>query len=278
MFQFLLGVLLLASNFLGVSRAIAEMGAGSGPGIITMPIRGRARWAALTLVVALLRPTGVIAQNAYITNSGDGTVSVIDTASNTVIATSRVGNGPNGVAVTPDGAKVYVANRGSRTVSVIATASNGVIATIPVGNGPIGVAVTPDGARVYVANITDRTVSVINTASNTVIATIPAGNNDLFGVAVTPDGAKVYVATRFAVLVIATASNTVVATISIGIGSLPVGVAVTPDGAKVYVASSELQHGLRDRDGDRYRHHHAPRWQQPVRRSGRPGWRQGLCC
>jgi DNA-binding beta-propeller fold protein YncE len=30
-----------------------------------------------------------------------------------------VGNGPEGVAVTPDGSKVYVANAGSHTVSVI---------------------------------------------------------------------------------------------------------------------------------------------------------------
>jgi hypothetical protein len=45
MFQFLPGVLKLAANFLGVSRSIAEMGLGYGPGAMTMPIRGRARWA-----------------------------------------------------------------------------------------------------------------------------------------------------------------------------------------------------------------------------------------
>jgi hypothetical protein len=80
MFQFLLGVLILASNYLGVSRASAEMGAGSGPGVITMPIRGRARWAALALALALLLPAAANAQNAYITNEGDNTVSVIETA------------------------------------------------------------------------------------------------------------------------------------------------------------------------------------------------------
>ena len=47
---------------------------------------------------------------AYITNSGSNKVSVIDTATQTVIATVAVVDGPGGVAVKPDGAFVYVAN------------------------------------------------------------------------------------------------------------------------------------------------------------------------
>jgi YVTN family beta-propeller protein len=118
------------------------------------------------------------AQNAYITNEGDNTVSVIDTATNTVIGSPiPVGRFPVGVAVTPDGSKVYVTNYDANTVSVIATATNTVIATIPVGFGssPLGVAVTPDGSKVYVANRNGGTVSVIATANNTVLATIPVG-------------------------------------------------------------------------------------------------------
>jgi YVTN family beta-propeller protein len=64
-------------------------------------------------------------------------VSVIDTATNTAIATILVGNGPAGVAVTPDGSKVYVANSElSNSVSVIDTKTNTVTATIPVGSFP----------------------------------------------------------------------------------------------------------------------------------------------
>jgi YVTN family beta-propeller protein len=97
------------------------------------------------------------AQNAYITNFGDNTVSVIDTATDTVIATIPVGDRPYGVAVTPDGSKVYVANQGFNprfvsTVSVIDAATNTVSATIRGGRDPIGVAVSPDGSKVYVVN------------------------------------------------------------------------------------------------------------------------------
>ena len=42
----------------------------------------------------------------------DKTVSVIDTATNTVIAVVNVISEPCGIAVTPDGKSVYVANRG----------------------------------------------------------------------------------------------------------------------------------------------------------------------
>jgi YVTN family beta-propeller protein len=52
-----------------------------------------------------------LAQNAYITNATSNNVSVIDTATDMVIATIPVGSFPFGVAVSPDGRKVYVAKR-----------------------------------------------------------------------------------------------------------------------------------------------------------------------
>ena len=199
--------------------------------------RGIGAMAAALFALALSGPAQA-APFAYITNFIGG-VSVLDTASNTVVATVPVGSDPHGVAVTPDGAFVYITNRGSNTVSVIASASNTVVATVPVGNNPRGVAVTPDGAFVYVANGFSHTVSVIASATNTVLATVPVGNFPT-GVAVTPDGARVYVANSGSgsVSVIRTANNTVDATVGVGINpSFPNGVAVTPDGAFVYVVN-----------------------------------------
>jgi YVTN family beta-propeller protein len=226
-------------------------------------------------VSCLLGSTQSLAQSAYIPNSGSDNVSVIDTATNTVVATIPVGSEPIGVAVSPDGSKVYVTNSnlGPGSVSVIDTATNTVVATIPVGSEPIGVAVSPvqrkrederergdggrrerepDGSKVYVANgavfITNGTflpgtVSVIDTAINTVVATIPVGVGP-FGVAANPDGSKVYVTNTELVptnvSVIDTETNTVVATIPVGFGGVgPIaGVAVTPDGSKLYVANT----------------------------------------
>ena len=73
-------------------------------------------------------------------STDDDAVSVIETASNTVVATVEVAIGSNGVAITPDGAFAYVPGppivpAPRNTVSVIATATNTVVATISEGGG-----------------------------------------------------------------------------------------------------------------------------------------------
>lgn len=84
-------------------------------------------------------------------------MSVIDTATNTVIDTITVGGGPVWVAISPDGATLLVTNLSDDTVSVIKTATN----TVIVGDGPGGVVVSPDGDFADVTNQGDDTVSVI---------------------------------------------------------------------------------------------------------------------
>ena len=86
---------------------------------------------------------------AYVTNLGSNNVSVISTASNTVVGNPiPVGSQPVGVAITPNWKFAYVANFGSNDVSVIATASNTVVGNpIPVGTAPLGVAITHQQQR-----------------------------------------------------------------------------------------------------------------------------------
>lgn len=112
----------------------------------------------------------------YAANINADTVSVIDTSSNTVIATVPTQDQPVGLAVHPDGTRVYAANNGSDSVSVIDATANLLIVNVPVGNGPGGVAAHPDGTRIYVANGgSPDTVSVIDTSAHTVVASIPVG-------------------------------------------------------------------------------------------------------
>ena len=75
----------------------------------------------------------------YVASQTDGTVSAIDTTTNTVVAAVPVSASPNspfGVAVTPDGNTVYATNPDDDTVAVIDTATNTVTSTIAVGDGP----------------------------------------------------------------------------------------------------------------------------------------------
>ena len=196
----------------------------------TIPVGSAPLWVAIS-------PDG---RRAYIVNAGSDTVSVIDTASNRVIATISV-PGAGRVAITPDGRYAYVTacpdcDNAKGDVSMINTASNTVTATFAVGSGPFGVAISPDGRYAYVTDRSSDAVSVINTASNRVTATIPVG---IFPtcVAVSPDGRYAYVtnATTNTVSVIDTATDTVTATIPAGSGAFSV--AFAPDSRHAYVAN-----------------------------------------
>ncbi|WP_328691666.1 IPT/TIG domain-containing protein [Streptomyces caniferus] len=195
------------------------------PLVTEIPVGHAPLWAAIT-------PDG---RHVYVTNFGTSSISVIDTATRTVITTIAVTNGPWEIVITPDGLRAYVACFGTDSVAVIDTATHSVTSTIPGLNKPLGLTVTPDGSRLYAASLGGDRVDVISTATDTLIASVPLSSGPR-GVAVTPDGSQVYVTEEGAntVEVIDTAGHTVIATIE---GFLfPRGVAVSPDGQRAYVS------------------------------------------
>lgn len=188
---------------------------------------------------------------AYVTNQSADTVSVIDTPTNSVVATIALPpplsctsecstRQPAGLAVTPDGKFVYVANQGNGTVSVIDTSNNNTVsATIQMPcdcfpNSPVGVAITPDGKRAYVTN-QGGAVHVIDISTNTVTKTIYLGNNPT-AIAISGSTAYYTFGTN-SVGRISTTTNAVIPP-TITVGSNPTGVAVTPDGTLLYVTNN----------------------------------------
>ena len=128
-----------------------------------------------------VHPDGAL---AYVANSGDRTVSVVDTIFNRVVGVitlDEFGGAPQplvprGIAVSPDGNRLYVSDgAGNRLFVIDTTANHAIVGIIPVGKKPYGVAVSADSKRVYVANTDDNTVSVIDTRSQVVITTVPTG-------------------------------------------------------------------------------------------------------
>ena len=134
-------------------------------------------------------------QYAFVTCSGDDTVSVIDLNSLSVTATLSVGVKPQSLAITPDGNYVFVANAGSDTVSVIDANALTVVQTIQVGSGQKSIAMTPDSSCVFVSN--NNTVSVIAVDGLFVVQTFTLGENNMTTacpLALSPDGNTLYVA------------------------------------------------------------------------------------
>ena len=102
-----------------------------------------------------------------------GTVSVIDTASNSVVKTIDVGLHPCGMALSPSGDRLYVTNANSDTVSVIDTGTDAVVRTLHVsepehgqdallGSSPNAVTVSPNGRTLYVANASQNAIAVLD--------------------------------------------------------------------------------------------------------------------
>ena len=169
----------------------------------------------------------------YYTNN----VTVINGATNTVIANISVGEGPYGILYDPSNGYIYVTNTAQNNVSVIDGANNTLIASINVGAYPEGLAYDPSNGYIYVANSWSNNVSVINGANNTVIANIAVGSYPV-GLAYDPSNGYVYVANAGSnsVSVINGATNTVIA--SIAVRSFPEKIAYDPSNGYIYVVNS----------------------------------------
>ncbi len=169
-------------------------------------------------------PDGVVSTKA-------GTLSVIDTATNTVTATIPADDYPNYPVVSPDGSAMFVSI--TEGLLVIDTAKNTATATIPVGQDSGPPVVLPDGSAVYLPTDFEN-VSVIDTATNTVTSTIPVGGGPASPPVVLPDGSTVYLPVNEGLVVIDTATNAVTSTIPVEGMSSSV---VLPDGSAVCVTT-----------------------------------------
>lgn len=186
-------------------------------------------------------------RKAYVANKVDGTVSIINTATNQVIPPTTSVNVPvQAIAVSPDNKRVYV-SAGPQGVFVLDAVyfPLKVIERISVSAGtgndlnPQGLAVSPDARLLYVSDNQDGgAVSVVDVATKTVLASLTLGTgNTPLGVAVGPAGQLAYVAFAGVNQVKVYNTATWAEADTIDVGARPVSIAITPDDAKVYVAN-----------------------------------------
>lgn len=96
--------------------------------------------------------------NAYVTNYGSRSVSVLDVVGATAVKSVTVGDLPNGVALSPDGRFAYVTKFGSsnQQLSIIDTDTDEQVASVPlpanaeVRPTSLTFAVTPEGERLLI--------------------------------------------------------------------------------------------------------------------------------
>src|SRR5258708_26461013 len=95
------------------------------------------RLAPLILALACLSQARA-APFAYVPNERSGTVSVIDTASDQVVATIKTAGKPRGIAAAPDGRRLYVSDQPSGSRVVVDLPAPQASERVPVGKSPEG--------------------------------------------------------------------------------------------------------------------------------------------
>lgn len=198
----------------------------------------RMRWIHVAIIALLIAfaSSAQALRRVYVANINANTVAVVDAERRALIGVIPVGQQPDGVAVSPDGAYVYVTNFGDDSVSVIETASDSVIDTIAVGSGPVGIAVSPDGREMFVANKRDDSLSVVDTHRRAEVAVVSIRpDTGVNAVAVTPDGKYALVTASFGekIRLVDTDARKVLDSVRVGIE--PNRIAVSPDGQRAYV-------------------------------------------
>jgi predicted alpha-1,2-mannosidase len=172
----------------------------------------------------------------YVTNRGSGSVTVIDTATQRVLATIKTGNGPNGIALGPDGNTAWIADADDNTIQAIDLHRFSVGAPVGVGVSPRAIAIAPDGKTLFVTNSGSNTVTPVDVATHTAQASITVGGRP-FGIAIAPDGKTLYVVDNADndVTPIDVATRQPLRAIPVGVS--PMMIAVAPNGSLAYVSN-----------------------------------------
>jgi YVTN family beta-propeller protein len=95
-------------------------------------------------------------------NYASDSVTVIDGANNSVIATVGVGARPQAIGINSLTHTIYVVNTHNNSVTLIDGANNSVIATVPTGNGPYAIAVDGAANKAYVSTMGKNNLAVID--------------------------------------------------------------------------------------------------------------------
>jgi PQQ-dependent catabolism-associated beta-propeller protein len=194
---------------------------------------------------------------AYVTNEDSQELSVIDTRTDSVVATIPVGTRPRGVRVTSDGKTIFVALSGSPKcppsmpdeeceklkadktkdgIAVVDAASRKVTRVLPGGSDPEAFDISRDGTTLFVSNEDAGTASIVDIGSGKIRSTVTVGKEPE-GVRLQPDGAAVWVTgeTDHNVTLLDTKTGKVIGQIKVG--KRPRDLAFTPDGSRAYVTS-----------------------------------------
>lgn len=135
----------------------------------------------------MLASAPAMADEIWVSNEKDDTLSVIDIETMEVVRTIDVGERPRGITFSKDYSVLYVCASDSDTVQVLDPVSGKVLHDLPSGEDPEQFVLHPDDRHLYIANEDDAITTVVDTQTRKVVAQIDVGIEPE-GMAVSPDG------------------------------------------------------------------------------------------
>src|ERR1044072_7552263 len=178
----------------------------------------------------------------FISNERDGSITVIDTKTDQVVSTIKVGGRVRGIRLGTDKQTIWVAvslpsNEVQGENSIVQIDTDGrMLAHYNAGTDPENFALNNDDSRLYISNEDAGTASITDVKANRVVATLAVGLEPE-GAAISPDGRWVYITSESSstVTVIDTQTNQPVKTFLVG--ARPREAMFTHDGLRAYVSA-----------------------------------------
>ena len=188
----------------------------------------------------VISPDGL---TGYVTNNGNGLVSVINIATGAVDHTINVGGSPDHLAISPDGSTLYV---GRGTLTKIALPSETITANVAGISNITWIAFTPDSSQAYIDDTTAQ-IKIVNVATGTLVTTLLSPSGEIDQIVFTPSGDAAYVANSSGNRVLridTTLLTTTTVTDLLSSVTLPLTLAITPDGDTLYVGNFASNAGV----------------------------------
>jgi YVTN family beta-propeller protein len=176
------------------------------------------------------------AADGYVANEKSGSVSILDTARDEVIAEIRTGTKPRGMAASRDGKMLYVSDQAANALLVVDVAKRAVASKIDLGESPEGVYISADGKWIAAAVEVSNSVAFVDVAAGKLAFSVKTEGKNPEHAVFSPDGRWVFVSAEeaYSVDIIDLAARKQIA--SVKVGRRPRGIAFTPDGKRAYVA------------------------------------------
>ena len=193
----------------------------------------------LSFVGCTIKPSGPL---AFVTNERDGTITVIDTNTDRVYSTIKLGGRLRGIRLSRDRTRIWVAisyptnqSQGEDKIAELDLNGN-IIAKYEAGTDPENFVVDDNATRLYIANEDAGTASITDVKANRVIASMPVGLEPE-GAAMSPDGRWVYITSEASSSVSVIDTQTGLVVKQFLVGARPREAAFTGDSARAYITA-----------------------------------------